>query len=53
MCVVATNVAETSLTIPDIKYVVDTGMVSTCIITGSHSQTTDKVPFPDLSVVWE
>ena len=27
MCVVATNVAETSLTIPDIKYVVDTGMV--------------------------
>ena len=26
-CVVATNVAETSLTIPNIKYVVDTGMV--------------------------
>lgn len=26
-CVVATNVAETSLTIPHIKYVVDTGMV--------------------------
>lgn len=25
LCVVATNVAETSLTIPDIKYVVDTG----------------------------
>lgn len=27
MCVVATNVAETSLTIPNIKYVVDTGKV--------------------------
>ena len=27
LCVVATNVAETSLTIPNIKYVVDTGMV--------------------------
>lgn len=26
-CVVATNVAETSLTIPNVKYVVDTGMV--------------------------
>lgn len=25
LCVVATNVAETSLTIPNIKYVVDTG----------------------------
>ncbi|CAG2255740.1 DHR1 [Mytilus edulis] len=29
LCVVATNVAETSLTIPDIKYVVDTGKVKT------------------------
>lgn len=27
LCVVATNVAETSLTIPDIKYVIDTGKV--------------------------
>lgn len=27
LCVVATNVAETSLTIPNIKYVVDTGVV--------------------------
>jgi len=27
LCVVATNVAETSLTIPNIKYVVDTGLV--------------------------
>ena len=27
MCVVATNVAETSLTIPNMRYVVDTGMV--------------------------
>lgn len=27
MCVVATNVAETSLTIPNIKYVIDTGKV--------------------------
>ena len=27
LCVVATNIAETSLTIPNIKYVVDTGMV--------------------------
>ena len=27
LCVVATNVAETSLTIPGIKYVVDTGRV--------------------------
>nr|CAD7265409.1 unnamed protein product [Timema shepardi] len=29
LCVVATNIAETSLTIPDIKYVVDTGRVKT------------------------
>ena len=28
LCVVATNVAETSLTIPNIKYVVDSGKVS-------------------------
>ena len=28
LCVVATNVAETSLTIPGIKYVVDSGKVS-------------------------
>lgn len=27
LCVVATNIAETSLTIPNIKYVVDTGKV--------------------------
>ncbi|KAK3752383.1 hypothetical protein QZH41_008586, partial [Actinostola sp. cb2023] len=27
LCVIATNVAETSLTIPNIKYVVDTGLV--------------------------
>ena len=27
LCVVATNVAETSLTIPNIKYVIDTGKV--------------------------
>ncbi|XP_050068225.1 probable ATP-dependent RNA helicase kurz [Anopheles maculipalpis] len=29
LCVIATNVAETSLTIPDIKYVVDTGRQKT------------------------
>lgn len=29
MCVVATNVAETSLTIPGVKYVVDSGKVKT------------------------
>lgn len=29
LCVIATNVAETSLTIPNIKYVVDTGKVWT------------------------
>ncbi|XP_069134238.1 probable ATP-dependent RNA helicase DHX37 [Argopecten irradians] len=29
LCVIATNVAETSLTIPNIKYVVDTGKVKT------------------------
>jgi len=29
LCVVATNVAETSLTIPGVKYVVDTGKVKT------------------------
>ncbi|XP_074640669.1 putative ATP-dependent RNA helicase DHX37 [Tubulanus polymorphus] len=29
LCVVATNVAETSLTIPNIKYVIDTGKVKT------------------------
>jgi len=27
LCVIATNVAETSLTIPGIRYVVDTGKV--------------------------
>jgi len=27
LCIVATNVAETSLTIPGIRYVVDTGKV--------------------------
>ena len=27
LCVVATNVAETSLTIPNIKYVIDSGKV--------------------------
>ena len=27
LCVIATNVAETSLTIPNIKYVIDTGKV--------------------------
>ena len=31
LCVVATNVAETSLTIPGVKYVVDTGMVCVCV----------------------
>ena len=30
LCVVATNVAETSITIPDIRYVVDTGKVRIC-----------------------
>ena len=29
LCVIATNVAETSLTIPDVKYVVDSGKVKT------------------------
>jgi HrpA-like RNA helicase len=29
LCVVATNIAETSLTIPGIKYVVDSGRVKT------------------------
>lgn len=28
LCVVATNVAETSITIPGIRYVIDTGLVS-------------------------
>jgi len=32
LCVVATNVAETSLTIPNIKYVIDTGKVGREII---------------------
>lgn len=27
LCIVATNVAETSLTIPNVRYVVDTGRV--------------------------
>ena len=27
-CIVATNVAETSITIPNVKYVIDTGKVS-------------------------
>lgn len=29
LCVVATNVAETSLTIPNVRYVIDTGRVKT------------------------
>ena len=29
LCVVSTNIAETSLTIPGVKYVVDTGKVKT------------------------
>jgi ATP-dependent RNA helicase DHX37/DHR1 len=29
LCVVATNIAETSLTIPGVKYVVDSGRVKT------------------------
>lgn len=29
LCVIATNVAETSLTIPNVKYVVDCGRVKT------------------------
>jgi len=31
LCIVATNIAETSLTIPGIKYVVDTGKVNRSI----------------------
>lgn len=31
LCVIATNVAETSLTIPDIKYVIDTGKVNSSL----------------------
>lgn len=40
LCVVCTNVAETSLTIPNIKYVIDAGMVKTRLydkITGVSS----------------
>lgn len=29
LCIIATNVAETSLTIPGVKYVVDSGKVKT------------------------
>jgi HrpA-like helicases len=39
LCVVATNVAETSLTIPNVKYVVDTGKTKTRLydkITGKY-----------------
>jgi ATP-dependent RNA helicase DHX37/DHR1 len=39
LCVVATNVAETSLTIPNIRYVVDTGKVR------RHLGHGDIVPF--------
>lgn len=31
LCVVATNVAETSITIPSVKYVVDCGKVSDAV----------------------
>jgi hypothetical protein len=34
LCVVATNVAETSLTIPGIRYVVDCGLVRTRVVCG-------------------
>ena len=37
LCVVATNVAETSLTIPGVKYVVDTGMVCVCVCACVHA----------------
>ena len=33
LCVVATNVAETSITIPHVKYVVDTGKVRVYSVT--------------------
>ena len=32
LCVVATNVAETSITIPHVKYVVDSGKVNIIFI---------------------
>ena len=32
LCVIATNVAETSITIPHVKYVVDSGMVCTASV---------------------
>ncbi|KTW26103.1 hypothetical protein T552_02997 [Pneumocystis carinii B80] len=31
LCVIATNIAETSLTIPNVRYVVDSGRVKECI----------------------
>ncbi|XP_014248121.1 probable ATP-dependent RNA helicase kurz [Cimex lectularius] len=45
LCVVATNVAETSLTIPGIKYIVDTGKVKTKL----YDKATGVTAF---SVVW-
>ena len=37
LCVVATNVAETSLTIPGVKYVVDTGKVRVHVVARTHT----------------
>uniref|UniRef100_A0A0A9YHQ9 Putative ATP-dependent RNA helicase kurz n=2 Tax=Lygus hesperus TaxID=30085 RepID=A0A0A9YHQ9_LYGHE len=45
LCIVATNVAETSLTIPGVKYVVDTGKVKTKL----YDKLTGVTAF---SVVW-
>ena len=46
LCVVCTNVAETSLTIPNVKYVVDTGKVL-----GTHTlKSTDGCNITDLQI---
>ncbi|ESO08407.1 hypothetical protein HELRODRAFT_74874, partial [Helobdella robusta] len=45
LCVVATNVAETSITIPNIKYVVDTGKVKTKFYDAVTGVSTFKVTF--------
>ena len=46
LCVVSTNVAETSITIPDVRFVVDTGKVKTKLFDKRTGATT-------FSIIWE
>ncbi|KAK5983510.1 Helicase ATP-binding domain-containing protein, partial [Trichostrongylus colubriformis] len=48
MCVIATNVAETSLTIPEVKYVVDCGFEKRRLYSSAVFQTFEKFSRPEI-----